>query len=223
MRKRGKRAAHQDSTVCSNECSPYWGCGTSAKLDEGPGRELQAADALRNLRRGELAKQRALAALNELNDYIHFIVPDEELMTVDTILDKARIAIFRYGVKGIVIDPWNEVEHQFNGLREDQYISLQLTKIRQFARKNGVHVWVVAHPRNLHKDDFGNYKPPTMYEISGGAHWRNKADNGICIHRPDYQTDKAKIYVQKIRFREIGKIGEATLKYMHATGRYDDL
>ena len=169
-----------------------------------------------------MSKQTAMAGLKELDDFFHFIVPDDELMTVDTILDKARMAIFRHGVKGIVIDPWNEVEHDFRGLREDQYISLQLTKIRQFARKNGVHVWVVAHPRNLTKDENGNYKPPTMYEISGGAHWRNKADNGICIHRPDYKKDETKVIVQKIRFREVGKIGETVLKYKRATGKYED-
>ena len=169
-----------------------------------------------------MSREEVGAGLKELNDYFHFIVPKDELMTVDTILEKARIAIFRYGVKGIVIDPWNEVEHHYAGLREDQYISLQLTKIRQFARKNGVHVWVVAHPKNLSKDENGVYKPPTMYEISGGAHWRNKADNGICIHRPDYEKDEVQIYVQKIRFREVGKIGQVGLKYIRSTGRYED-
>lgn len=169
-----------------------------------------------------MSKDTALAGLKELNEYFHFIVPDEELMTVDTILAKAKIAIFRYGIKGLVIDPWNEVEHDFKRLREDQYISLQLTKIRQFARKHGVHVWVVAHPKNLRKEEDGTYKPPTMYEISGGAHWRNKADNGICVHRPNYQKDEVKIYVQKIRFREVGKIGEADLKYIRSTGKYGE-
>ena len=169
-----------------------------------------------------MSKEEVTSGIRELNDYFHFIVPDEEIMTVDTILEKVRMAIFRYGVKGVVIDPWNEVEHQFNGLREDQYISLQLTKIRQFARKHGVHIWVVAHPRNLTKDENGNYRPPTMYEISGGAHWRNKADNGLCIHRPDYKKDEVKIFVQKIRFREVGKIGETTLKYIRSNGRYED-
>lgn len=169
-----------------------------------------------------MPKKVAMAGLNELNDYIHFIVPDEESMTVDTILEKARIAIFRHGVKGLVIDPWNEVEHNFQGLREDQYISLQLTKIRQFARKNGVHVWVVAHPRNLLKADNGSYRPPTMYEISGGAHWRNKADNGICVHRSDFRQDEVQIIVQKVRFREVGMIGETSLRYLRATGKYDD-
>ncbi len=31
---------------------------------------------------------------------------------------------------------------------------------------------------DLVKDGNGRYQPPTMYEISGGAHWRNKADMG---------------------------------------------
>jgi twinkle protein len=169
-----------------------------------------------------MTKEMAINGVKELNDYFHFIVPEDELMTVDTILEKVRLAIFRYGVKGVVIDPWNEVEHNFRDKREDQYISKQLTKIRQFARKHGVHIWVVAHPRNLTKDENGSYKPPTMYEISGGAHWRNKADNGICVHRPDYQKDEVKILVQKIRFREVGKIGSTDLKYFRATGRYED-
>lgn len=169
-----------------------------------------------------MSKKMAESGLAELDEYFHFIVPDDEIMTVDTILEKVRVAIFRHGVKGVVIDPWNEVEHNFGGLREDQYISLNLTKIRQFARKNGVHVWVVAHPKNLRKDDNGGYQPPTMYEISGGAHWRNKADNGICVHRPNYNKDEVQIIVQKIRFREVGRIGEASLRYVRSTGKYID-
>jgi len=159
-------------------------------------------------------------ALQMINAFFQFIVPAEDLLTVETILEKARIAIFRYGVKGVVIDPWNELDHLYEGKTEAQYLSEKLTKIRRFARMNGVHVWVVAHPKNLSKDSDGKYKPPTMYEISGGAHWRNKADNGICVHRPDFQTPITEIYVQKIRFREVGKIGMVRLQYCGDTGTY---
>ncbi len=158
--------------------------------------------------------------LSILNDHFKFIVPENELLSVDNILEKARVLIFRHGINGLVFDPWNELEHLYGGLTETQYISQQLTKIRRFARMNGIHIWVVAHPRNLSKDFEGNYKPPTMYEISGGANWRNKADNGICIHRPDYTRDETEIYIQKIRFREVGKIGMAVLKYSRDTGTY---
>ncbi|MDY0096388.1 MAG: DnaB-like helicase C-terminal domain-containing protein [Candidatus Vecturithrix sp.] len=164
----------------------------------------------------------AMAALRELNDMVHFIMPNNESLNVDTILDKTKKLIFQYGVKGLVIDPWNEVEHNFGALREDQYISQELTKIRRFSRLNGIHIWVVAHPKNLRKADDGTYKPPTMYEISGGAHWRNKADNGICVHRPDFTDDITEVYIQKIRFKWVGRLGKVNLRYIRNCGIYLD-
>ena len=158
-----------------------------------------------------------------MNDQFFFIYPEDDVLSVDTILEKVRVAIFRYGVHGVVIDPWNELEHLYGNLTEAQYLSRELTKIRRFARINQVHIWVVAHPRNLVKDKSGNYKAPTMYEISGGAHWRNKADNGLCIHRPDYSQDETEVFIQKIRFKEVGKIGKVPLIYVSDTGEYLDM
>jgi twinkle protein len=159
------------------------------------------------------------AGTNHLEDHIRFIIPKDELMTVDTILKYARILCLQYGIKGLVIDPWNEVEHDLKpGEREDMYISRQLTKIRRFSRFNGLHIWIVAHPTKLIKNSDGNYDPPTMYDISGGAHWRNKADNGLCVYR-DFETNHTTVFVQKIRFREIGKLGECGFKYRY-TGNY---
>jgi twinkle protein len=161
--------------------------------------------------------------IQEIDHRFFFLMPPEDEMTVDAVLEKARIAIFRSGVKGIVIDPWNELEHTFGNLTETQYISAMLGKIRRFARRNGVHVWIVAHPQKLIKDkDTGKYKPPTMYEISGGANWRNKADVGICVHRPDMTNDITEIYIQKVRFREIGKLGAVQFRYARETGNYTD-
>jgi twinkle protein len=161
--------------------------------------------------------------LGVLSEYFYFIYPERDMLTVDTILEKARAAIFRYGVRGVIIDPWNEVDHQYENMTEAQYLSKSLSKIRQFAKRNAVHVWVVAHPRNLVKDKDGNYKPPTMYEISGGAHWRNKADNGLCLFRNDYQVHETEIFIQKIRFKEVGKVGSIKLKYIEDTGDYAEI
>jgi twinkle protein len=161
--------------------------------------------------------------LEIMNDYFFFIYPQNDILSVDKILELARVTIFRHGVHGIVIDPWNELEHNFYNLTETQYLSRELTKIRRFARINQVHIWVIAHPRNLVKDKSGDYRPPTMYEISGGAHWRNKADNGLCIHRPDYSVDETEVYIQKIRFKEIGKIGKVDLIYVKDSGEYLDM
>jgi len=165
----------------------------------------------------------AMDSLEVMSKYFYFLYPPEdELYTVEMILEKARSAILRYGIRGVVIDPWNEIDHAYGGMTEAQYLSKALSKIRQFARKNAVHIWVVAHPKNLIKEKDGSYKPPTMYEISGGAHWRNKADNGLCIHRPDPDNDITEIYVQKIRFKEVGKRGKVQLRFSRDTGTYNN-
>ena len=169
-----------------------------------------------------MTKEDITGGMDFLDDHVRFIIPKDEIMTVETILKYARITCLQFGIKGLVIDPWNEIEHdQQKGEREDQYISRSLTKIRRFARFNGLHIWVIAHPKNLHKNPDGNYDPPTMYDISGGAQWRNKADNGICIYR-DFNTNITKVIVQKIRFREIGKLGECSFKFRY-TGNYSQI
>lgn len=162
----------------------------------------------------------ALETLDIIGNYMFFVYPKEGYLKVDEILEKAKIAIFRHGVNGIVIDPWNEVDHDYDSMTEAQYLSKSLSKIRMFAKRNGIHIWVIAHPKNLTKDKDGNYNPPTMYEISGGAHWRNKADNGICIHRQDYNIDETDVIIQKIRFKEVGKTGSVKLKFSREIGVY---
>ena len=173
--------------------------------------------------RRRMKREDVQECIGVIDSKFHFIMPEEDAMTVDAVLDKARVSILRFGVKGIVIDPWNELDHDFGAMTETQYISVMLGKIRRFARRNDVHVWIVAHPQKLIKDkDSGKYRPPTMYEINGGAHWRNKADVGLCVHRPDTSNDITQVIVQKIRFREVGKLGQISLRYCRDTGSYSE-
>ena len=87
----------------------------------------------------------------------------------------------RYGIRGLVIDPYNELDHQRPvHMNETEYVSQMLTKVKRFAQHNDVHVWFVAHPRQLQG---WRGEPPNLYDISGSAHFINKADNGLVIHR----------------------------------------
>lgn len=157
------------------------------------------------------------ATMKWIHQHYHWILPDlDDDWSLQGILDKAKTLVFRHGINGLVIDPWNEIEHRRPaGLSETEYISHALTKIRQFARIHNVHVWVVAHPTKLRKDDNGIYPPPTLYDISGSSNWRNKADNGITVYRhfTPGQESQIDIHITKIRFKEIGRIGVATLTY----------
>lgn len=163
-------------------------------------------------------------ALRWLHSSVVFISPPEEDVSIDSILALAKKTVLRHGIRGLVIDPWNELDHtRPSGMTETEYISQALTKIRRFSRLHGLHVWVVAHPTKLKKLDNGTYPVPTPYDISGSGHWRNKADNCIAVWRnlDDAGTDVV-VHVQKIRFREVGQIGRVTVKWEPINGRYYD-
>lgn len=157
-----------------------------------------------------------------IDEHFVFIVPRSDEMRIDNLIQKATICVLKHGVKGVVFDPWNEIDHSRpQGLHETEYISKCLSKIRYFARTYQVHVWLIAHPTKLFKRLDGSYPIPTPYDISGSAHFRNKADNCLTVWR-DLTTasNETKIYIQKIRFHEVGKIGDVTLNYNPITQSY---
>lgn len=166
-------------------------------------------------------------AMNWAHEHFTWILPDDDFdWTVETVLAGTRALILRKGIRGIVIDPWNELEHAAPpGMTETVYTGQVLRHVRQFARQCGVHVWIVAHPQKLYRDkDSGNYPIPTLYDISGSANWRNKADNGLVVWR-DFGNahTPVEIHIQKIRFRQIGKLGMAKLAYEAPTQTYREL
>ena len=166
-------------------------------------------------------KEELKAALGKMGRSFFFSELQEKQMTISEILKVMQGAIDRHGVNGIVLDPWNELEyHRPQNLSETEYVSESLGKIRRFARANNVHIWLVAHPTKLKRNDDGTYPVPRLYDISGSAHFYNKADNGLVVHRPDPEKPLVNIHVQKIRFREVGKLGQASLLYVHDSGTY---
>lgn len=166
--------------------------------------------------------QREMArALDFLNDHFTFMLP--EYPTVDTLLETARELVVQHGIRGFIIDPWNEINPaRDSALSETDYISQALTRIRTFARTNQVHVWLVAHPTKLRKNEStGAYPVPTPYDVSGSAHWRNKADNCIAVYR-DVTDDSApvQVHVQKIRKKANGRVGMVEFDYDPVCGQY---
>ena len=41
--------------------------------------------------------------------------------------------------------------------------------------------------------------------------------------RPDYAVQETEIYIRKVRFKAVGRVGRVTLAYDKVTGRYSDL
>lgn len=155
----------------------------------------------------------------------HFRLVDiekPELLTVlDTTLDQTESMPPER--TGIVIDPWNQIDHfRPSSMQVDEYLSWALSRVMAITRKHNIHVFVVAHPKVLNRDKDGKRPIPTPYDISGGAHWFNKADNILCVWRDTSipGNPEVEVHIQKIKFKHIGKIGVARLRYDRTTGRY---
>jgi len=173
---------------------------------------------------GHMGREELLEAQAFLDKRFSFISPPDDELTVDHIISKAKVAVMRFGIKGMCIDPWNELDHSRPpGKTETEYISECLTKTRRFARSYKVHVWLIAHPVKLQRCKDGKYPIPSPYDISGSAHFRNKADNCLCVWRDLLdEGSRVQVHVQKIRFKEVGKVGKAELDYEIKSGRYVD-
>ena len=158
--------------------------------------------------------------------HFHFIYPkDDAGRSIDDILDHMLQAKRLYGMEGFVIDPWNELDHRReHGLSETEYVSQVLSKIRFFCRENKVHGWLVAHPTKMQKDkETGQYEIPTPYNIAGSAAFYNKADHCVTVHREDLTKNEPILLVQKAKFKNFGKIGNAQLYYQYVSGRISEV
>lgn len=157
-----------------------------------------------------------------LNKHFIFINFTDENLTVDGIIAKAKELNKKYGIKGFLIDPYNYIEHKIpSGYTETQYISELLTKLSRTCKSLGIHILLVAHPTKIAKKD-GVYDVPTLYNISGSAHFFNKTDNGMVVYR-DFETNIVTVHIQKIRFKFIGKIGNVEFNYNKQNGTYHEV
>lgn len=167
--------------------------------------------------------------IQELAQSFHFMSPSLNSIPLHKIVSaSSKFLLNNDGKKaGLVIDPWNELEHgRARHKSETEYVSESLSYLRNWARSHGVHVWVVAHPAKQPRDN-GVLPVPKPDMISGSQHWWNKADCALTIYRPPVDEDSAfandvEIHIQKIRFKNIGRIGKVTLKYDRVTGRYSE-
>ena len=167
------------------------------------------------------------SAIDWLRQHFHFIRADDESPTLDWLIEAAEAAVMRYGINGLVIDPYNELDHHRPpGMSETEYVSQMLGKLKRFSLLTDCHVFFVAHPAKPDRNQSANGQlpAPNLYSISGSAHWVNKPDVGIVVHRPfnedGTQQPTTEIHLKKARRRAIGEPGVRTLFYDPIKGRY---
>jgi twinkle protein len=151
----------------------------------------------------------------------HFLFIDtngEEPSTLDSILERARVAVKRMGVRGLVIDPYNYIELPRSEGTETAAISDMLTRVQKFCKAHDVHTWFVAHPSKITRQGTEQPRPDGM-SIAGSMAWWAKTDCGLTVHRKDHHVE---IAVWKCRYRWVGTQGETTMIYNKTAGTYSE-
>ena len=150
-----------------------------------------------------------------------FIDPNDT--DIGSVLDRAKYLIRKKGIKVLVIDPFNALtDKERKSVKQDEYISEFLQKLRWFARKFDVAIFLVMHPVKQKKLDNGLYPVCDLYDCKGASEIFDKADMGITVWR-NHLEDYAEMHITKIKFRHLGEKGKASFKFNTRNGRYVEI
>ena len=137
-----------------------------------------------------------------------------KMWNIDTIIERTEMAVKKYGIKTLTIDPYNRLNNDYKD-REDKYVGSILSKLCAMSKRLDLLVIFVAHPKK--PDD---EKMPNMYSISGSGDWYNMCDYGIIVHRDRNNSNQElsnypTICIAKVKDFSIGEPngGEISLHY----------
>ncbi len=146
---------------------------------------------------------------------------DTQPMTLDWIFEQARVDHLRRGINGLLIDPYNQIEHEQAKMKETDYVRDLIRRLRWFAHSYNAMVVLLAHPQKLMREAKTGKRPvPALQDISGSSHFHNMCDVGWCCHRDDKTKHEVTLYVQKMKRKDQGHVGQVTLEWIKETGRY---
>ena len=154
-----------------------------------------------------------------INDNFKFI--DMERYNLDEVLKKTRELIFRFGIKVLVIDPYNKVRLEGKYSDTNDYTREYLARIDEFCKKHDILIFIVAHPVKPSNEDRKTYEPD-FYSIKGGGEFYDMSPHGILVHR-DYENEMVKIKVLKVKFAHLGdNNAHCWTSWNRDNGRYTD-
>lgn len=153
-----------------------------------------------------------------VEDNFFWIDPDDT--DINSVMQRAEYLIRKKGIKALVIDPFNALtDNERKNQKQDEYISEFLQKLRWFARKHDVDVFLVMHPTKLQRKDDGLYPVCDLYNCKGASEIYDKADVGITVWRNE-KLDYVEFHVTKVKFRHLGTKGKVSFKFNVKNGRY---
>ena len=176
----------------------------------------------------KMSEEEYIEGAKFIDEHIFYVYP-EDSHDIHAINEKFRYLVLKKGIDGVLVDPWNQLDHiQKPYQREDLYISEALKDVKRFALLNGISYNIIAHPVKPQRLEDRSLPPVDMYDVSGGSMWANKSDNIVSYHRPNHHIDKSStevtVYIQKVkRKRTGGKPGQFDIKLKWDIKRFVDM
>jgi hypothetical protein len=142
-----------------------------------------------------------------VSEHFIFIKLSEKLYSHKEILKIAKGVNDKYGIDGMLIDPWYSI---LDGDFEHGSSYNVIMEIKAFCKVNGISTMINIHvgtnaARN--KDKEGNLIAPGKADTEGGQKFANVVDDFLTVHRnfnnPD-ESDITEIHVRKIKETKTG-------------------
>jgi len=154
-----------------------------------------------------------------------FYVYPEQDFSWEAIEKKMIYLIRRYGVRRILLDPYNQFDHTQGNMQIDQYVSKFMGRLKRFSVIHDVAVHLVAHQVTPTFIGGQDYPKPNAYKVKGGGTFADKADNVAFVWIPFRYSDKKNKTVtvgfDKVKKKRLtGEGGEAEFIFDVGSNRY---
>lgn len=156
-----------------------------------------------------------------MKEHLSWVELPFDQLRLATILERCRSLVRKYGIRILVLDPYNYIEKENNATcSENSWDSHVVSAIKRFAIEHDLLVFLVAHPRKVEMTVEGRKRRITIEDISGTADFGNKADYCFCVDRDD-EHKVVTVFVDKVRGKQYGTKGtKAYFVYNTISGRY---
>lgn len=129
------------------------------------------------------------------------------------------------GIQTATIDSWKDMKHGVgisgeSFARDDKYLEDVLSYRNSMAELHKMHFYTVIHPVKTEADKDGHRKPPTPYDLKGGATWYDSGKCMITVHRQQGHPNAVDIMITKAKPKSVASVGKVQMFFDRTLARF---
>jgi hypothetical protein len=158
----------------------------------------------------------------------HFIIIHPKDKKYTDLIDNCYYFYEKFNVRGFLIDPFKNIDHNDNDARFDLYLDKVFAASKECSLQTDTSFNYIAHPKaqaDPMKPD-GSFKICSQFMLSGGASWNNNMDGIYSIYRQFKHksiTDPRVTFLNMKQRKQslVGRVGSYDkIEFIFNTSRY---